>query len=265
MERKWRLIKEAKNDGFYNMALDTTLFLCFPQQKIPTLRIYGWKKPFISLGYNQKIDFLIPDIPFTKRITGGGAILHHQDLTYSLVCGLEDLNLPYSPKKTYEVLSSFLFRFYKKLNLKPHFAKEVFKKNSIDNKQFCYLWWEEFDIVIQGKKIGGNAQRRRKDYLFQHGSIPQKINFSLIKQVIKRIDELEKRTISLDSLLKRNTNFYYLSSLLVSSFKEVFKVDLIEGNLTEKEKEVLNEELKNAKNFFKKTILAEQKNKSFSM
>jgi lipoate-protein ligase A len=257
MEKKWRLILEAKKDGFYNMAADNTLFLCFPQQRIPTLRIYSWQNPFITLGYHQKIDFLTSkSFPFTRRITGGGAILHYQELTYSLVCSLEDLDLPYSPKKTYQVLSSFLFCFYQKLGLKPYFAKDVFKENLIGNKNFCYSWWEEFDIVIEGKKIGGNAQRRRKNYLFQHGSIPQKIDFSLVSIVIKGVDDLEKKSICLDSLLKRNTDFFYLSSLLVSSFKEVFKIDFIESYLSEKEKETLNEQLKNAKNFFKEATLA---------
>ena len=74
MAKKWRLILDDKNNGFYNMAVDEAILLNYSYYKIPTLRIYGWDNPFISLGYNQipeKVINLKEDIPFVRRITGG--------------------------------------------------------------------------------------------------------------------------------------------------------------------------------------------------
>ncbi|MCM8773886.1 MAG: hypothetical protein NC820_04035, partial [Candidatus Omnitrophica bacterium] len=105
MEKIWRIIIDGYNDGLVNMARDEVLLFCYPKLKVPTLRIYSWLKPFVSLGYFQKIEDTInleeclkKNIGFVHRITGGSAIVHYKELTYSLICELDDLNLPIEVK-----------------------------------------------------------------------------------------------------------------------------------------------------------------------
>jgi len=246
MGKAWRLILDQKCDGYYNMAVDEAVFSGYNSFKIPTLRVYGWDKPFISLGYNQNPDKVLnlkEEIPFVRRMTGGSAILHHKELTYSLVCSLEDLNLPKAVKVSYRIICSFLKHFYSQLGLKASFANELnFKSQEIERnlgtyKNFCFSNWQHLDLLVEGKKIGGNAQRRRKNIVFQHGSIPQEIDHSYIRRAIKDSGDFKEQAISLEEALGKPLNFDSLSSLLYSSFKLTFGVEFSQEKLVEPEKE----------------------------
>ena len=167
---------EPEGEGFYNMAADQALFLNYSKTHIPILRIYSWKKPFITLGINQDpVRVLTANnyLDFTHRITGGAAILHDQELTYSLVCSPQDLNLPSKVKESYKIICRFLIDFYSQLGLPADFAQNIFAGKKLgDYGNFCFSSFEDYDLVIKGKKIGGNAQRRARAVIFQHGSIP---------------------------------------------------------------------------------------------
>ena len=228
MGKPWRLILDQKNNGYYNMAVDKAICLSYPLKKIPTLRIYGWSKPFVTLGYNQKQQEVLNSdsaVPFTRRITGGSSILHHQELTYSLTCSRDDLKLPSKIKELYKVLCSFLIYFYSHLGLKADFAQDIFSSGLGRYSNFCFSSYEHFDLVINKKKIGGNAQRHRRDVIFQQGSIPQEIDFDLIRRTINNPGNLEDKTISLNTLLSKKTDFNKLSLILAESFQKVFKVE----------------------------------------
>jgi len=246
MGKTWRLILDQKCDGYYNMAVDEAILLGYDSVKIPTLRVYGWDKPFISLGYNQNFEKVLNSdekIPFVRRITGGSAILHHKELTYSLVCSLEDLDLPKAVKASYRIICSFLKHFYNQLGLEASFASDLNFKNQETKehlgqyRNFCFSSWQHLDLLVKGKKIGGNAQRRRKDIIFQHGSIPQEIDFSCIRKTIKDSGELEGRTISLNQALSKSLDFDLLISLLCLSFKTTFDIEFRKDKLSELEKE----------------------------
>ena len=254
MEKSWRLILDQKCDGYYNMALDEAILLNYNSVRIPTLRIYGWDKPFISLGYNQSIEKVLnfkEELPFVRRITGGSAILHYKEVTYSLVCSLEDLNLSKEVKASYRRICSFLKCFYSQLGLEAFFAGDLdFKNQEVKEKlgkykNFCFSNWQHLDLLIQGKKIGGNAQRRRKNIIFQHGSIPQEIDFSYIRRIIKDSGELEAKTTSLNESLGKALGFDLLSSLLHLSFKTTFGVEFNQGKLLDLEKDNIVFLLKN--------------------
>ncbi len=238
MEKKWRLILDKKNDGFLNMAIDEAIFENYLKYQIPTLRIYGWKEPFLTLGYGQNPDkVLIKDqnIPFIKRITGGAAILHNEEITYSMICSSEDLNLPVKVKDSYKCLCSFIIEFYSRLNLEAKFAQDIGPSYLKRYGNFCFSSFEPFDLTVNGKKIGGNAQRRKRNLIFQHGSIPQKIDFRLIERSVKGVKELKIKTDCLNSLLGKSTDYWGLRNALAESFKKVFCIDFIEQGLFQEE------------------------------
>ncbi|MCP4652080.1 MAG: lipoate--protein ligase family protein [Candidatus Omnitrophica bacterium] len=194
MARKWRLIKDGKCDGYYNMACDEALFLSYQESRVPTFRMYEWSEPFFSIGYHQNRKALDGDqsIPFVRRITGGAAILHDSELTYSLVCSLGDLNLSKGVRQSYRQLCIFLIEFYSQLGIKAEFACENSSIELSNYKDWCFSSLEHFDLVAGGKKIGGNAQCRKKDIIFQHGSIPLAQIFAEISDIADLKNKLAK-------------------------------------------------------------------------
>jgi len=178
----WRFIDTGPLDGCSNMAVDEALLNCFdPDSSRPVFRIYGWEPPALSLGRFQKGDEVLDrkickdvDVAVVRRITGGGVIYHSQELTYSIVCSTRNAPQSASIKESFRVLTSFLVRFYGKLGLDPCYAMESFPDGAGvgGRSAFCFAGKESYDILIEGKKIGGNAQKRLKNVIFQHGSIP---------------------------------------------------------------------------------------------
>jgi lipoate-protein ligase A len=242
MENVWRLIMDAKSDGFYNMAVDEVLLQSYQESQKPALRIYGWDKPFISLGYNQiPQEVLTPGntLPFVRRMTGGAAILHDNELTYSLVCAASDLALSRSVKESYRRICAFLVEFYRRLGLNAQFACRSKDQEKLGQYgAFCFASREEYDLLIFGRKIGGNAQRRRSDVIFQHGSIPLVLNPEAILRAIRADKDMESRCAGLNEFLKREWKFNKLSKTLAESFHETFKVKFQASVLSDKEKEL---------------------------
>jgi lipoate-protein ligase A len=178
----WRLIDTGPLDGPANMAVDEALLACFdPERSRPILRLYGWAPPAFSLGRFQKgVEVLdlekcaAAGVPVVLRITGGGAIYHDEELTYSIVCAPRHIPPAVSVKDSFRLLTRFLLRFYGELGLEPCYAADHFPAGTRlgERTPFCFAGKESCDIIIGGKKIGGNAQRRLKSVIFQHGSIP---------------------------------------------------------------------------------------------
>ena len=178
----WRLIDTGPLDGATNMALDEALLACFdPQSSRPVLRLYGWEPPTLSLGRFQRAAEILDlercaaeQVPVVRRITGGGVIYHADELTYSLVCAPHQIPPQSSIKDSFRVLTSFILRFYERLGLAPAYAVDVLPGRTRlgERTAFCFAGRETYDIVVGGRKIGGNAQRRLRNAIFQHGSIP---------------------------------------------------------------------------------------------
>lgn len=171
----WRLIDTGFLSGYENMALDEALLSCFTEGARPVLRFYGWEPASVSIGRFQKISGFLDtkkcadnNIPIVRRITGGGMIYHHRELTYSIVATPEQLGVGRSPADAYRKICGFLLEFYRRLWLEADFAGA----GAGGRENFCFAANEQYDIVANGRKIGGNAQRWLKHAVFQHGSIP---------------------------------------------------------------------------------------------
>ena len=178
----WRLIDTGLCSGMENMATDEALLHHFnPVLSRPVLRLYGWNPPAISIGRFQKvadIDIMRTSddrLSIVRRITGGGAIFHADELTYSIICSSNDIPNASSVKKSFKSLTSFLLNFYRTLGLNASYAvDEQLPEGSRlgERTALCYAGRESYDLLVNGCKIGGNAQRRLKNIIFQHGSIP---------------------------------------------------------------------------------------------
>jgi len=171
-KKKFRLILSKCLSAKENMRIDEELFNTFSTNSLPILRIYSWEKSF-TIGISQKFENISSIQNYkdnwAKRITGGGVLFHGNDLSYSLLLPLS-YTIGLSVKETYEKICFFLLEFYKSLGLDAKYAKDN-KEIVLSKNEYCQIGFEPYDILINGKKIGGNAQRRSKNVIFQHGSI----------------------------------------------------------------------------------------------
>ncbi|MDD2580628.1 MAG: lipoate--protein ligase family protein [Desulfuromonadaceae bacterium] len=181
-DQKWRLIVTPSFSGAENMAIDEALLRSFdPATSLPVLRLYGWNPPALSMGRFQKAAEVldlgrcrVDGVAVVRRVTGGGVIYHADELTYSLVCAPGQIPPASSIKDSFRVLTGFLLAFYRGLGLEAFYAVDVIPGGGRlgERTAFCFAGKESFDIIVNGNKIGGNAQRRLKGAIFQHGSIP---------------------------------------------------------------------------------------------
>ena len=164
------------------MAIDEALLRTFdPAASLPVLRLYGWQPPALSLGRFQRAAEVLDmercragGVPVVRRITGGGAIYHADEVTYAIVCSPEQIPPASSIKDSFRVLTGFLITLYRDLGLDPSYALDAVSPGARlgERTPFCFAGKESFDILVGGRKIGGNAQRRQKRIIFQHGSLP---------------------------------------------------------------------------------------------
>jgi lipoyl(octanoyl) transferase len=181
---KARCIPFAPRGGFENMAADEYLISWHRRTGVPVMRMYAWSPPAISLGRYQPIDSINLEaccaggVDVVRRITGGGAIFHDREVTYSLVCAGDDLgDTPRNVPESFEIMNRFLIVFYRWLGFHAVYAKDTSLKNISGRRAaFCFSSNEKYDIMIGNNKIGGNAQRRMRNVVLQHGSIPLSID-----------------------------------------------------------------------------------------
>lgn len=244
---KWRLIDTGPLDGPANMAIDEALLLNFdPVKSQPVLRLYGWQPSALSLGRFQPAAEVLDldrcataNVPVVRRITGGGVIYHGDELTYSLVCAPQQIPAAASVKASFRVLTSFLLRFYQALGLDASYAVDHFSAATSlwERTDFCFAGKENYDILINGKKLGGNAQRRMRSAIFQHGSIPLRNSVATgLGFLRKRPVGVEGKTTCLEEL-GVVVDSLRLKQALVAAFAEVLSGPLAEGGLTAAEAE----------------------------
>jgi len=236
------------------MAIDECMLVEYRAGNIPpTFRLYRWSPSALSLGYFQdseaELDIVKCDreeVPFVRRMTGGGIIFHRDELTYSLICSQHDIEemvsgSSYNVKDTYKIVCSFLMTAYRKLGLSPQYALDCPNQNSGNDayRGFCFSSRERYDIVIDGKKLGGNAQKRQRDTIFQHGSVPLRLNPTKATSFLRqRPQEIRNNVCSLEEVLGREIDVQEFKAVLEESFKETFGIEVVRTPLTCRELEV---------------------------
>jgi len=168
------LIEMEPHSGSWNMAVDETLLEAARHEGLAALRFYRWKNPTLSFGYFQKT---IPDdlpesllsLDHVRRLSGGGAILHHLEWTYSCVLPPDNL-LKSDPVRLYEVVHREIIGVLNQQNIPAALRGESLAEG--ENEPFlCFGRRDPRDIVLGKDKILGSAQRRRRGAILQHGSL----------------------------------------------------------------------------------------------
>ena len=176
--------------GQENMQIDSDLLDFSIENKIkyPIFRLYAWKPACVSLGRNQKDDFLDKNflrknnIDVVRRLTGGRALLHDNEITYSFICPTTYLKNGEHVVSSYKEISQFLIDKFKILGIDLEFGTNKPVKTGFD---YCMLVSTGADLCYKGKKLIGSAQCRKQGYILQHGSILYDYNKNLLEQIFK--------------------------------------------------------------------------------
>ncbi len=176
--------------GSENMQIDSDLLDSAIEKGLnePIFRLYGWSPACISLGRNQKDDFLDKkflkenNIDIVRRLTGGRALLHDKELTYSFICPAKYLKNGGNVVESYKEISEFLIEKFAKLGIYTDFGTQKAVKTKFD---FCMLISTGADLCYQGKKFVGSAQCRKNGYILQHGSILYDYDKNLLEKIFQ--------------------------------------------------------------------------------
>ena len=241
---KIRILETGYNSGPWNMALDEVL-MGSANYDIPILRLYGWQPPAVSIGYFQSIDEEVDikkckqmGIDVIRRITGGGAVLHEFELTYSFITKTYPKNI----MESYKLICDPVVMCINKLGFNAKFAPLN-------------------DIIVDNKKVSGHAQTRKKNVLLQHGTILLDINVEKMFSVLKIPSEKIKDKMINDvkaRVMGLNKTFEQVAYELKESFSEKFVAEIIVNNLTieeiENTKKLANEKYTSASWNWKKKL-----------
>ena len=270
---EWRLIKDSYHTGFMNMAIDEAIMIAHREGLVPpTIRFYQWSPPTVSLGYFQDLEKEIDvdvcknlGIDIVRRPTGGKAVLHDKELTYSFIIRESHPLVNDSILDTYKKISGGMIRGLSYLGITAELVPLREKLKSIplgneakskiphsDIKSICFSVPSQYEVQVMGKKIVGSAQVRKREIVLQHGSLLIELEkdklFSVFNfpsaQIRERLKTRFKAT-SLEEILKKKINFSELSEILPRGFEEEFGIKLTEGKLTEQEEKISRKLLEN--------------------
>lgn len=197
---------EIKN-GQENMQIDSDLLDYAIANKLnyPIFRLYGWKPACISLGRNQSDEFIDKEflkqegIDLVRRLTGGRALLHDNEITYSYICSTSYLKNGENVTKSYIEISQILIDKFKKIGIELNFGTTKKINTKFD---YCMLISTGADLCYEGKKLIGSAQCRKNGYILQHGSIL----YDYDKKLLEKIFHEEVNTESITSIKSINPN-----------------------------------------------------------
>jgi len=177
---EWRVLPYGRFDAPHTMAVDEAILRCHLRESNPsTLRLYGWKRPAVSLGYFQKTDETVNSrycrergIDIVRRPTGGRAVCHGHDLTYSVVSREDATRFRGGIMETYRLLSECIRRGLKRAGIETAIAQPHGTEDAAEGGGCCFSVPAQYELLAGGRKICGSAQMRVRGVFLQHGSIP---------------------------------------------------------------------------------------------
>ncbi len=253
-----RILRESDfRDGASNMAVDMAVADAVADgSQPPTLRLYGWKPFSLSLGYGQRAREA--DLPalnrhgwaLVRRPTGGKAILHGDELTYSLCLPLNHELASGDVVESYRRISAGLLRGLEQIGLSASAKHQGAGFRQSEAGPVCFDVPSHYEIVADGRKIIGSAQMRRKGVILQHGTLPLGGDVARICDVLvfdsedereRQRRSVRRRALTLSQLLGRTPEWSDVAAAIVVGFAREFELELLPGTLSEQELKRVNE------------------------
>ena len=250
MTTTWRYLTTPPARGAWNMAVDEAILEHAGRGEVlPTLRLYAWDPPCLSLGHAQPF----ADVDTTRlaahgwevvrRVTGGRAILHTDELTYSITGPADEPTLAGDVLSSYNRLAGALLAAIQNLSL-PVEMKEGKVDASGQINPVCFEVPSTYEITVKGKKLIGSAQARRREGVLQHGSLPLTGDLTRIVQALVFPDETAReraaerllaRATTVESVLGRVVALETAQQTFVRAFEAQLGMSFEQGELSQSE------------------------------
>ena len=246
----WRLLVTGLADGPTNMAQDEAILEAVADgASPPTLRFYGWKPACLSLGFRQEWDIADFDRcaelgwDIVRRPTGGRAILHTDELTYSVCAPVDEPRVRGGVLESYERLAQALLAGLKQMGLEPARAQPYYEDHGPQGPA-CYDGPSNYEITIGQRKLLGSAQVRRKNVVLQHGTLPltgdinriaDALWFEMPGQRTALAIRLGYRATTLEMALGKQVAFDQAVETMTQGFAQTLNLALEPGPLSARE------------------------------
>ncbi|MFJ7646529.1 biotin/lipoate A/B protein ligase family protein [Lysinibacillus sp. NPDC097279] len=252
----WYFLNSGKCSPSFNMALDEALLDWHSEGLIPpVIRFYEWEPATLSIGYFQQakrdinLDALREQgIGFVRRPTGGRAVLHEHELTYSVIVTESYPNMPESVTEAYRVLSEGILEGFHNLGMDAYFSVPDTEEKKADLKQpksaVCFDAPSWYELVVEGKKIAGSAQTRQKGVILQHGAIlldldEEKLlsvfNFSSEEAKERMRKKLPEKAVAINSLVQKPVSIEQCVTAFRDGFAKSLQIELKPFTLSEEQ------------------------------
>lgn len=252
MRRSWRVVETGCADGATNMAIDEALLESFlAGQSPPTVRLYGWCPPCVSVGYFQSLLAEVrldrcreAGVEWVRRPTGGRLILHDVELTYSVVASEQEPLVSGGIVESYRKISTALAAGLEILGVNAQFADPSDPKVAAAARAkggLCFDAAAGYELTVNGRKIAGSAQLRRRGAILQHGSLLIDVNIPLLHAVVRSAGEktlaefaaeFEDEVISLRHVMGIRPDLSEVAAAVRWGFVRAWGIDLVEGGLS---------------------------------
>ncbi len=247
----WRLLITPPARGAWNMAVDEAILESAGRgESLPTLRLYAWEPACLSLGYAQRYtDVNISALnqhgwDVVRRPTGGRAILHTDELTYSITAPHHEPRVQGTVLESYYRLAQALVAAVDLLGMSVQMQEHQAPSASHTPNPVCFEVPSAYEITANGKKLIGSAQARRKDGVLQHGSLPLHGDLTRITQALVFDDEAARQTAA-ERLLQRATtvesvvgyavDWNTAARAFVQAFERTLDLKLVPSDMTPQE------------------------------
>ncbi len=243
----WRLLPFQVLRAGENMAIDEAVFRLNRREGLPpTLRFFGWNPPAVSLGYFQKtfreinVDFCRHEgIDIVRRPTGGKAVLHDHELTYSIVAAMDHPLFTGDILETYRIISACIVEALKRLGLAPEMVSEGRSAAGTSLEAYCFAAPSKYELLVGGRKICGSAQVRGGGTFLQHGSLLVDIDPARAAAALGvGAAGISNSTTTLREQLGRHVESDELAPILRGAFEDTLGIRLAEAVLTDREEEM---------------------------
>ena len=251
----WRWIDTGFEDGATQMAIDQAILECSAAVGMPTMRVYRWEPFCISLGYYQKLESMDEaacreaGIHVVRRPTGGRAVYHAQEVTYSVIMPKSSTQYLDNVAALYMMLSEGLARGIRGLGVPAELEKRSVDLNEHYKKSLsvsCFSAAARHEILVSGRKLVGSAQRHLTEGMLQHGSIltgdahldlPRFLSGGTDKEKARLKRAISAKTTSIGKELGRPVDYHEITPHLMAGMAQEAGVSFIESKLTDHELE----------------------------
>ena len=246
----WRLIVQPEADGATNMAIDAALLeSVIAGDSLPTLRLYAWAPPCLSLGRGQKLAEVdlgachAAGVDVVRRATGGRSILHTDELTYSVCLPQADPRAQGGVVEGYRRLSEGLLAGLHLLGVEAIQARAR-QAPGDEQTAVCFEAPSDYEITVGGRKLVGSAQRRAQGGVLQHGTLPlcgdlaRIVDYLVFSQAEREAQRrrLCQKALTLEEATGAILPFDRVARALAEGFAHALHLTLVPGELDPRER-----------------------------